>query len=192
MMRIILFFVVGISIPGYNLAATSERWQSNTQMLPQYCKDRIQGLDSAAFGKWRRTLGEAYIHIHHYCNGVYAEQKARSALDKRERERWLLTVVQEMQYVGRRCQARCVLYPELHTRWGWAMQARGQPVQAIEHFQLAIRSKPKYVPAYAKLSDVYVELKQPDEARRVLAEGLDAKPGSRMLQKRLRKLEAAP
>jgi tetratricopeptide (TPR) repeat protein len=97
-----------------------------------------------------------------------------------------------MQYVGKNCQARCVLYPELHSRWGWALQASGQPSEAIKHFQLVIRAKPKYMPAYAKLSDLYVELDQPDDARRVLGEGLKAKPESRMLQKRLGELEAAP
>jgi tetratricopeptide (TPR) repeat protein len=192
MMRIILFFVIGISIPWHNLIAASEDWRQNTQLLPPYCKDRVKGFKSAEFMKWRRTFGDAFIHMHHYCNGIFAEKKAKSTINQRERQRWVRSVLGEMEYVGRNCQANCVLYPELHSRWGWALGASGQPAEAIKHFQLVIRAKPKYVPAYAKLSDLYVEINQPDDARRVLSEGLEAKPGSRMLQKRLRKLGAEP
>jgi tetratricopeptide (TPR) repeat protein len=189
MMRIILFFMVGISFTWHNFAIASEDWRQNTQLLPQYCKDRVKGLNSAEFSKWSRTFGETFAHIHHYCDGVYAEQKARSTINQQERQRWLKTVLHEMQYVGKHCQARCVLYPELHTRWGWALGVSGQPAEAIKHFHLVIRAKPKYVPVYAKLSDLYVELNQSDDARRVLGEGLEAKPGSRMLQRRLQELE---
>ncbi|GMQ86853.1 MAG: hypothetical protein BMS9Abin08_0051 [Gammaproteobacteria bacterium] len=191
-MRIILFFVIGVSIPWHSLIAASSEWQQNVQLLPPYCKDRAKGLQSAEFMAWRRTFGEAFIHMHHYCNGVYAEQKARSTVNQQERQRWLRAVLSEMQYVSNHCPVRCALYPELHSRWGWALGAGGQPAEAIKHFQLVIRAKPKYAPAYAKLSDLYIKIKQTDDARRVLAEGLKAKPGSRMLQKRLRELGADP
>jgi len=190
-MRIILFFVIGILIPWHNLIAASQDWKQNTQLLPPYCKDRAKGLHSAEFKKWRRTFGEAFIHMHHYCNGIFAEQKAKSTVNRQERQRWLRAVLSEMQYVSNHCPARCALYPELHSRWGWALGAGGQPAEAIKHFQLVIRAKPKYAPAYAKLSDLYIEIKQPDDARRVLGKGLEAKPGSRMLQKRFRELGGA-
>jgi len=190
-MRKILFFVFGISIPWHNLSA-GEAWRQNTQLLPPYCQDRAKGAQSAEFNKWRNTFGDAFIHMHHYCSGIYAEQQVRNTINKQEKQRMLRAVIAEMQYVSRHCSTRCVLYPELHSRWGWALGVSGQPVGAVEHFQLAIRAKPKYMPAYAKLSDIYIEINQPDEARRVLGEGLKAKPGSRMLQKRLKKLEDAP
>jgi len=192
MMRIILFFVIGISIPWHSLMAASLDWRQNTQTLPPYCKDRVKGINSAEFKRWKSTLGDAFIHAHHYCSAIFAEQKARSTVNQQERQRWLRTVLGEMQYVSNHCPARCALYPEMHSRCVWALGAVGQPAEAIKHFQLVIRAKPKYAPAYAKLSDLYIELKQPDDARRVLGEGLEAKPGSRMLQKRLRKLAADP
>ena len=94
-----------------------------------------------------------------------------------------------MAYVSRHCSTNCALYPELHTRWGWALGESGQHGEAIGHFQKAIKAKPKYVPAYAKLADVYVDIKQPEEARKILEQGLKAKPGSRMLQRRLKELD---
>ena len=187
MMRIFLFLVFGISIFWHNLAV-AEEWRQDTRLLPQYCKDRVKGISSPEFAKWRGTLGEAFIHTHHYCGGIYAEQKARITADQRERKRWLRSVKSEMQYVSRHCSAKCAFYPELHSRWGWALAEDKQLSEAIGHFQLAIQAKPEYTTPYARLSDVYLKLNQPDKARKVLEAGLKGKPGSRMLQRRLDKL----
>lgn len=188
MIRAILLFFVGLSFPWHNLAAASYEWAQNPQILPQYCKDRAKGGQSPEFSKWRSTFGKTAIHMHHYCDGVYAEHKARGSFDKLKRDHWLGLVVHEMRYVSNSCQTSCVLYPELHARWGWALGEKGQLADAIQHYQLAIKAKPKYVTAYARMSDLYVKLNQPDEARKVLESGLQAKPGSRMLQRRLQKL----
>ncbi|MDB4409752.1 tetratricopeptide repeat protein [Gammaproteobacteria bacterium] len=191
MMRNIMLLVFGISILWHNQSAESaaDPWRGDTRFLPQYCKDRVKGISSAEFNKWRGTFGEVYIHIHHYCGGLYAEQKARSTINQQERSSWLGNVIGEMRYVGGHCGPGCVLYPELQSRWGWALGEQGQLGEAIQHYQLAIKAKPRYASAYAQLSDLYVKNKQPDEARKVLESGLKAKPGSRMLQKRLQKLD---
>lgn len=187
-MRTFLIFIIAFFVPGQNLLAASPGWKQNTQLLPQYCKDRAKGGQSREFSKWRGTFGDTYIHMHHYCNGVYAEQKARSTINQQERTRWLGRAIGEMQYVGRHCNTRCAIYPELHTRLGWALGESGQVAEAIGQFQLAIKAKPKYTLAYARLSDLYVKIKQPGEARKILEAGLKAKPGSRSLQRRLDEL----
>ena len=187
-MRAILFILVGLSILSNKPAAADAEWKQNTQLLPQYCKDRAKGSQSAEFNKWRSTFGEAYEHMHHYCDGIYAEKKAKITVNQQERNRWLGIVIGEMQYVGKHCHTNCVLFPELHTRMGWAFSERGEVAEAVGQFQLVIRTQPKYAPAYAKLSDLYVKIKQPGEARKVLEAGLKAKPGSRMLQRRLKEL----
>jgi tetratricopeptide (TPR) repeat protein len=152
--------------------------------LPPYCKAKAnsKGPDDPNFAKWRGTLGEAYTHIHHYFSGLYSEQKAGGTIDQHARNRWLKGVVGEMAYVGRFCSARCALYPELHTRWGWALGEQGQLAEAIQHYQLAIKAKPKYTKAYAQMSDLYVKINQPYTARKVIETGLQAMPGSRMVQ----------
>lgn len=188
-MRIFPFLVFCFSILWHNLSV-AEAWRQDTQLLPPYCKDRAKGIQSPEFSKWRGTLGGVYEHIHHYCGGIYAEKKARGTIDQHERQRWLRGVIGEMAYVSRHCSPKCKLYPELHSRWGWALAADGQPSEALGHFQLAIKAKPKYIPAYAKLSDLYLDLNKPEEARRILDEGLKVKPGSSMLKRRLEKLDA--
>jgi len=187
--NVILFFVLGFIIAGQNPAvAAGEEWRTNTAMLPQYCKDRAKGVSEGPFTKWRKTFGEAYIHMHHYCGGVYAEHKARGTADNRKRGHWLGLVVHQMQYVSKACQVGCVLYPELHSRWGWALGESRQYDEAIKHYQLAIQAKKTYTTAYAGLSDLYIKISQPDDARKILDAGLKARPGSRKLQRRLKKL----
>jgi len=194
MIRITLFLVCCISIAWQNLSAAEElesdtQWRKDTLLLPQYCKDRAKGINSPEFTRWRATIGDVYVHIHHYCGGIYAEQKAKSSIDPKERKRWLRDVIGQMQYVSNHCSSKCALYPELQTRWGWALAEDGQPAEAIMHFQLAIRAKPAYAPAYAQLSDVYVGINQSDEAQKVLDQGLKAAPRAHMLQRRLHEIE---
>jgi tetratricopeptide (TPR) repeat protein len=93
-----------------------------------------------------------------------------------------------MKYVSGACNTGCVIYPELHTRWGWALGEQGQTAEAIRHYQLAIKAKPNYALAYARLSELYIEIDQPEEARKILESGLKASPNSRSLKRRLEKL----
>lgn len=190
MIRPILFFVMLLAMAWqHSSAAEVERWHKNTQFLPQYCKDRAKGTQSPEWRKWGRTFGEVSLHIHHYCSGVFAEQKAKSTLNQRERDNWLGKVISQMRYVSSLCNAKCVIYPELHTRWGWALSEQGQTAEAIRHYQLAMQAKQNYSLAYARLSDLYVAANQPDEARKVLESGLEARPNSRSLKRRLEKLK---
>jgi tetratricopeptide (TPR) repeat protein len=190
MMRPIMFFVLLLAIAWQNAtAAGGDGWNNNANLLPQYCKDNAAG--KGRFEKWRSTFGEAFIHMHHYCAGVSAEQKAKITLNQQERVRALQRVVSQMQYVSSSCNTRCVLYPELHTRWGWALSELGQVGEAVQHYQLALKAKRNYTLAYVRLSDLYLDLNQPDEARKILESGLKAKPDSRALKKRLKKLDSS-
>lgn len=184
-MRKLLFFITVFCLSLHAYAAPVKKdWKQATQFLPPYCKDRAKGINSTEFSRWKRTLGDAYIHAHHYCNGVYAEQMARGTTNQAERRQWVSTVLGEMAYVSRHCGPRCPLYPEMHSRWAWALSANGQPVEAIEHYQMVIKARPRYAPTYVKMSEIYIDLKQPDAARKVLDQGLKLKPDSELLQKR--------
>ena len=192
MMHTILIFILVLTVTWQNsLADATEKWSNNTQSLPQYCKDRAKGAQSPEYSKWRKTFGDAYIHMHHYCKGAFAEQKAKMTLDKNERAHWLISAEVQMQKVSGACTTEHVLYPELHTRWGWALGEQGQVGEAIRHYQLAIKAKRNYTLAYVRLSDLYLDLNQPDEARKILESGLKARPDSRALKKRLKKLDSS-
>jgi tetratricopeptide (TPR) repeat protein len=168
--------------------AEDPRWKENARLLPQYCLDRAT--DKLAFGrKWGPTFGNLKIHIHHYCSGLYSEYMAKNTIDNNERDTQLGRVVHQMRYVGSHCKQGCVLYPELHTRLGWALGELGQAGEAIKNFQLAIQAKKTYIPAYARLADLYIGLNNRDEARKVLETGLKIRPESSMLKRRLKELE---
>ncbi|HIE55103.1 MAG TPA: tetratricopeptide repeat protein [Chromatiaceae bacterium] len=98
-------------------------------------------------------------------------------------------MVHQMGYVGNRCGPRCVLYPELHTRWAWALKEQGRIGDAVMHLQAAIKVKPDYSRAYAELADLYAETGQRELAKETLEEGLKNKPNSRLLKRRLKRLE---
>ena len=192
MKYILVLIMAGLSLSSNNLFGEEkergEAWRRDTAMLPQYCKDRAANKE-LFIQKWGKTFGDATAHIHHYCGGVYAEQKARSTLNSGGRQGYLDTVIHQMGYVSGHCPSGCVLYPELHSRWGWALGEKGQVGEAIDHYKLALRKNPKYTIAYAQLSELYVKIELPDEARNILESGLKVKPNSRMLQRRLDKLD---
>jgi tetratricopeptide (TPR) repeat protein len=192
MTRPTLLFILLLAMVWQNASAREvERWGNNTHLLPQYCKDRAKGSQSPEWAKWSGTFGEAFIHMHHYCAGIFAEQKAKSAPNQHERANWLVKVLSQMKYVSGSCNAGCAIYPELHTRWGWALGRQGQTAEAIKHYQLAFQAKKNYAPAYARLSEVYLEINQPDEARKVLEQGLENSPKSSMLKRRLKELDSS-
>ena len=189
-MRSIMFFVLLSAMLWHNaVVAGGGGLNNNANLLPQYCKDNAAG--KSRFEKWRSTFGEAYIHMHHYCAGVSAELKAKSTLNQQERVSALQRVVSQMRYMSSSCNTKCVLYPELHTRWGWALGELGQVGEAVQHYQLAIKAKRNYTLAYVRLSELYLEVNQPDEARKILESGLKARPNSSALKKRLKKLDSS-
>ena len=175
-----------IFMMGGEVTYAASNWKEESYLLPNYCRDRATG--SEAWTKWKRTFGGVYIHMHHYCSGVYAEIKARSAAETRVRESWLNEVVHQMNYVGRSCDLDCVVYSELHTRWGWALGEQGKIRDAVKHFDLAIRGQPSNTTSYALLADLYVKQGRPQDARKVVEAGLEVRPTSKKLQRRLREL----
>jgi len=183
MTRTILLLVVGLSIPWQNLVAGSNSWRENTHLLPPFCKERAKGITNPRAPS-----------LHHYCEALFFEARAITAKNQNSRNRLLQKAVAGMNsWAEKDCKSysRCVLYPDVHTRIGRTLSKQGQIAEAIKHYMLAIRGKRNYTPAYAGMSDLYVELNQPNEARKVLEAGLQARPGSRMLQRRIQKLEGA-
>lgn len=165
---------------------TTWRKGNNAVVLPVYCQDRLKAGGKST--KKYPQLRDVWIHIHHYCGGIYAQIKAKSETDRRKRAHWLREIRTQMKYVSPHCGVRCVLYPELHSRWGWALHESGDTAEAIRHLMLAIQAKPSYSTAYALLADLYVEIDQPDEARKILQQGLEYRPKSKKLKRRLGKL----
>ena len=168
--------------------AEGEAWRQHTETLPSYCAYRLTPAGKENKSNRYPALRSVWIHIHHYCAGIYAENQAKMSLDDRKKRQYLEQVIYQMNYVGKHCTPQCILYPELHTRLGWALKEMGKLVEATEQFHMAIKAKPDYAKAYAQLADLYADNHRVEDARRVLQKGLKVIPNSRSLKRRLDRL----
>lgn len=107
--------------------------------LPQYCQDRR---DPERWKRWREYLGPVYIHIHHYCSGIYTELKAKETLDKRKLDELAGQTAHQMAYVSPYCDPTCVIYADLHRRWAWALSVQGNSVEARKHIEMMKAARP--------------------------------------------------
>lgn len=195
MRNLLTFLIFAASVaPGVLLGQDEDVWSwskpQNLVFLPPFCTVKANNGPKAEITKWDKILGgNIFMHLHHYCGGVFAEFKAKETVGQSSQAGWLAEIIKQMKYVSGPCNTpKCRLYPELHTRWGWALAEQGNAGDAVREYQLSIKGNPKYTLAYARLSDLYSTLKQYDNARRVLEEGLRANPTSKLLQHRIQAL----
>jgi len=133
--------ILSASVPA---VAFERDWRRHAALLPQYCVDRLD--KNGAWKNWRDYFGNVYIRMHHYCNGLYAEIRAKQTQDKRKRNFWLNQVIGEMRYVSQNCDPTCVVYAELHQRWAWALRQQGKSSEAMAQMQLMMKAQPRQAP----------------------------------------------
>jgi len=158
--------------------------------LPPYCRARMGDNNTAAYQKWQGVFGQKnFIHMHHYCAALNDVNSARAAVgDADKQQRALEAAVKNFAYMERMTQADFFLRPEISVQKGKALALLGRTQEAASHFNAAIARKADYTPAYAALSDLLRDSGDTTQAIEVLRRGLDAKPGSTALAKRLRRL----
>lgn len=136
-----LALLIALALVWPDVSAEDIEWRKglNARLLPQYCQDRLD--EDGAWQQWRSHFGPLFIHMHHYCGGLYAEQKARTIFDKRKRAYWVREVIVQMRYVSRHCDTSCPLYDDLHRRWAWALSLQGNHAEAAQHLGLVGRGE---------------------------------------------------
>jgi len=163
-------------------------------MLPPYCKytqlyrQSIPGAnDPQQVERWGAAMGqENFIHMHHYCMGLEAANRALYfSSTKVDRDHELTTAVREFDYVVERVSPEFALLPEILTRRGENSLRLGNGPQGLQDLTRAIELKPDHWPPYAALSDYYKGLRDLRSAREWLEKGLAAAPGTRALERRL-------
>lgn len=183
------------SIPGYPEHVT-EYDPREVVMLPEYCKytqlfrDRVPGGNNREMiQRWHATMGDVFIHMHHYCWGLMHLHRAKVlARDAQARGFNYDNAVREFEYIMERTPKDFPLLPEMLTKKGEALLGRGKTALALAEFERAIELKPDYWPPYAHISDHYRALGELARARQILEEGLTRSPGARGLQRRLNEL----
>ena len=167
-------------------------------MLPPYCKytqlyrqSVPGGSDPQQIERWSSLMGpENFIHLHHYCLGLEASNRALYfSSTKPDRDRELGESVREFNYVLERVSPEFALLPEILTRRGENLLRLGNGPRALLDLNRAIELKPDHWPPYAALSDYYKTLGDLRSAREWAQKGLSAAPGTKALQRRLAELD---
>lgn len=183
------------SISGYPEHVT-EYDPREVVMLPEYCKytqlfrDRVPGGNNREMiQRWHATMGEVFIHMHHYCWGLMHLHRAKVlARDAQARGFNYDSAVREFDYIMERTPRDFPLLPEMLTKKGEALLGRGKAALALAEFERAIELKPDYWPPYAHISDHYRSSGDAPKARQILETGLARSPGAKGLQRRLQEL----
>jgi tetratricopeptide (TPR) repeat protein len=171
--------------------------QSLMHMLPSYCRytqdfiNRFPGGDRAAEQeRWKASLGQTFIHMHHYCYGLMdVNRAALLSNDERESRFNLSNSVLEFEYVIERAPLDFPMLPEILTKKGESLLKLNRDGEAMLQFERAVKIKPDYEPAYAAASDFYKDSRQLAKAREWLQKGLSAAPNSKTLRRRLAELD---
>ena len=134
-------------------------------------------------------MGNGFIHIHHYCWGLDATNRALfDARSKLDRDRTLRGSLKEFDYVIARVDSKFPLLPEILTKKAENLFRLERNPEAITTLVRAIEIRSDYWPPYAALSDYYKKTGNLDEARNWLKRGLAAAGEARGLERRLKEL----
>lgn len=70
--------------------------------LPEYCIERL-ARDENAPKPWRDQLGaDRYLHLHHYCAGLYHADRANTQIGSKHRVHYAQTAIAQFNYVLQR------------------------------------------------------------------------------------------
>ena len=183
----VLLLPLTLIIPTGHLAAFPKT-DADFALLPPYCKARSGKTTSTDAENWKRRMGKAWTHLHHYCSGLDYLNKANVAYDRETRIKLLNKALDGFSYMQKNARHEFILQPEISTQKGRVYLKLNQDGAALQEFHNAIKLKPKYTPAYSELSDYYRDNNNPEDARKILELGLRHNPKSKSLKRRLDKL----
>jgi tetratricopeptide (TPR) repeat protein len=162
--------------------------EADIAVLPPYCRARMLNDKDPSFKEWNHRLGPDFIHIHHYCFGLYKTNKGNMTLDKGEKEELYTSAIGEMEYLFAHASPTFKMLPRISYDQGQLYEKRGKTGEAMQAYQKSINLNPKLPMPYAALSDLFKKQKNNKEAILILEQGLKYKPTSKALLKRMEKL----
>ena len=168
-------------------------------MLPEYCKYTQEfrakvpgGNNPGEIERWTNRMGNVFIHMHHYCYGLMAINRAGFLSPTREDRLHNLGVsIIEFDYVIQRSPPDFGLLPEIFTKKGESLIQLERVGQGMAELRRAIEMKPNHWEAYAAIGDYYRDVGDIAKAREWLEKGLSAAPDTRALTRRLTQLDAS-
>ncbi len=164
------------------------RTDADFARLPPYCKARLKGSKSD-YKYWSKRISPEFIHMHHYCRGLHLLNKSLAVIDKKTKNGILLQAIQEFKYMQNMSSKDFYLRPEIANKAGNAYLRLGKVPEAFKEFSRGIKLNPKYVLNYVGLSKVCRKQGDITKAKEILQRGLKHNPSSKLLKKRLKRLE---
>lgn len=164
--------------------------QGELALTPAFCQDvqsingwtKEVGTRSPRAEHWLSLMGETFWAMHHYCWGLIKMQRARAPGATPQVRAFLRrSAIDEYQYVLRHSPPEFVLLPEIYYRIGESYVALEQPQLALIEFEKSRAVKADYWPAYAAAAESLLALGRRDEARRMVAAGLEQVPDQQTL-----------
>lgn len=187
--RLITYFVLSLSILCvFSTAHSYPKTAAEFAKLPPYCKARFAEGTSAGYLRGKKVFGTAWTHMHHYCAGLNLANNAKYEADKSGQAKMYRKAIKQFQYMEENTPASWFLRAEIATQKGKAAIGLGDYVLAYNSFTQAIQLKPDYVAAYSGLGKVYIAQGDYDKARQTYEAGLQQKPESKLLKRRLKEL----
>ncbi|MBI3431370.1 MAG: hypothetical protein HY018_04030 [Hydrogenophilales bacterium] len=157
-------------------------------MLPPYCAARFDE-SSEAFKSWRSSMGQDFIHVHHYCAGLNFVNRARGmgSTDK-GRQGTLEAALRNFDYMLEHTHPDFSLRPEILMNRGIALSMMNRTGEAIGDLLKSIEADPNQPRAYLTLADMYDRQKNRAKALETVTEGLRHNPDTKSLQRRYTEL----
>ena len=147
--------------------------------LPPFCR----GLSEVNFTydarKLRKRVKVPGQHTQHFCHGM------KSIIRKK-----YSTAVSEFEYVQHHSTKRHSLIPATSLYKAEALGKLGKVNPALDEYNKAIQLKKKYPQAYSRLASYYVKLNRKSNAIETVKLGLKYLPNSKMLKKKLKRLQS--
>ncbi len=157
--------------------------------LPPYCKPRFQeDRYPEQARKWINILGKStYLHIHHYCKGLFNLMKAQASIPPNET--LLRIALKQWDYVDQHWPHNSKLRPEMLVKRGDTLILLGQISEGLISYQTAMKKKPDYSLPYLRMADYFLKQGERDEALKWLDKGSRQAPRSNKIRRKLRQLK---
>lgn len=177
-----LVLVSGVILPSWVHAA--ESWAMTPEeerLMPPICKS-----------------GKGYPGLLHFCHGIKFTMRADRTFDNPRKQSFnLKSAVGEFSYVAEGSHKfTTVSEKELNSylavtylKLGDLQRRLKNTEKSLQMYHQAIKRNPRMTQAYSGLSDIYKNLGMLKEAKETLEKGLQQKPNSKALKRRLTRLE---
>lgn len=136
-----------------------------------------------------KLLGEQFKNSHHYCAGLNFLRRYYRNPSGPDARSFLHMAVNEFTYMIEHLVPNSSLAGHSYLARGKAHMLAGEDSLALKDLREAVRYNPRLSAAYAAWANLLAKLGLTADAAKVLRQGLEQRPGSKLLKRRLTQLE---